>query len=325
MPRRRIPLWTTLLPLAAGVLVWIVLWRGYAAGFEREIRAIVPADGPISIGGFPYRLEADLGSVRLRHRDEALQLALDAEDVRVNRVPWQRDRQVISLGASQARVALSPLPAAEVEVDSPAAQASLRLADGRIARLSAVWQAPTIGTRLLPVAITAERFEAHLRETPSADGTRAPASPRLPTQVQLVLAGEGVRLGAGAPLKLALDSELTAAGPIASFAGWQKDGTVEIRALTLSDGTGEVARLSATLVPDGAGRLRVAGAIQTVCPASVRAALAGAPPVSEKRTRQPETVAFEGRLPGELAVDTRDPARPPAPVRGQQPACPRLR
>jgi hypothetical protein len=324
MPRR-VPLWLALLPLAAGILVWIVLWRGYAAGFEAELRRILPADSAIAIGGFPYRLEADLGAVRLQHRDAALELDLRADGVRVNRVPWQRDRQVISLGKSQARAALAPLAAAEVIVDSPAAQASLRLAEGRIARLSAVWQAPTIGTRLLPVAVIADRFEAHLRETPSANGGREPANPRLPTQVQLVLGGEGVRFGGGSPLKFALDSELTAAGPIASFARWQADGTVEIRALTLADATGEVARLSATLVPDGDGRLRIAGTIQTVCPASVRAALAGAPPVSEKRTRQPETVAFEGRLPADVVVDARDPARPPAPVRGQQPDCPRLR
>ncbi len=325
MAGRRFPLWITLLPLVAGILVWALVWRGYAAGFERELRSLLPADAPVGIGGFPYRLEADLGAVKLDHADVALQLALAAEAVRVNRVPWQRERQVITLGQSQARAALAPIPAAEMVVDSPAAQASLRLDEGRIARLSAVWQAPTIGTRLLPVAITAGTFEAHVRETPSADGSRQPANPRLPTQVQLVLAGEQVRFGGGAPLRFALDSELTAAGPIASFARWQQDGTVEIRALTLSDSTGEVARLSATLVPDGAGRLRIAGTVETVCPASVRAALDGAPPVREQRARRPETISFEGLLPGDIRVATRDPARPLPPVRGQQPDCPRLR
>lgn len=325
MARRRIPLWLALLPLAAGILVWLILWRGYAAGFERELRTVVPADVPIAVGGFPYRLEADLGSLTLAHDDVALHLSVAAEGVRVNRVPWQPARQVITLGRSRARAALGPIPAAEVMVDSPAAQASLRLDSGRIARLSVVWQAPTIAARLLPVALTASRFEAHLRETPSADGASQPANPRLPTQVQLVLAGEAVRFGGGAPLRLALDSELTAAGPIASFASWQQDGTVEIRALTLSDGTGEVARLSATLVPDGAGRLRVAGTVETVCPASVRAALDGLPPVSEKRSRRPEAVAFEGLLPGDLRVAPRDPAKPTPPVRGQLPDCPRLR
>ncbi|MFN7175250.1 MAG: hypothetical protein ACK4MT_11250, partial [Thermaurantiacus tibetensis] len=101
--------------------------------------------------------------------------------------------------------------------------------------------------------------------------------------------------------------------------------TAEIRSLTLSDPTGEVARLSATLVPDGAGRLRVAGTIETVCPASVRAALEGAPPVSEQRSRRPETIAFEGLLPRDLRVAPRDPSKPPPPVRAQEPECPRLR
>jgi hypothetical protein len=322
---RRIPLWATLIPLALGIAVWGFVWRGYAAGFEADLRQVLPADVGVDAGGFPYRLEARLDSVKLDHRDAALELGLAAEGATINRVPWQRDRQVITVGKSQARAALAPLTGANVVLDAPEALASLRLDAERIARLSLVWQKPAITTGLIAIPIRADSFEAHLRETP-AGGTVGgkPAGPRLPTQAQLVLSGEAVRFGAGAPLKLALDSEMTGPGPITSLAGWERGGTAEIRSATLSDATGEVARLAGTLAADG-GRLRLAGTVETVCPATVRAAIAGEPAPREMRSRVPERIAIGGTLPGGLTAAPRDPAKPPPPVRGQEPPCPALR
>lgn len=320
---RRVPLWATLIPLLLGIAVWGFIWRGYEAQFEEDLRKVLPADADIDAAGFPYRLEARLGTLKLEHRDAALALGLAAEAATVNRVPWQRDRQVMTAGRSQAQAALAPLAGATVVVDAPEALASLRLDGPRIARLSVVWQAPTIRTGLFAPEVKAATFEAHLRETP-ASSTAAAAGPRLPTQAQLVLSGEQVRFGDGAPLKLALDSEMTAPGPITSLAGWEKGGTAEIRSATLSDATGEVARLSATLVAEG-GRLRIAGTVETVCPATVRAAIAGTRAPEEKRTRVPERIAIGGTLPGAMTAAARDPAKPPAPVRGQQPPCPKLR
>ncbi len=317
----RIPLWATLIPLLLGIAVWGFIWRGHEAGFEADLRKVLPADVAIDAAGFPYRLEARLATVKLEHRDSALELGLAAEDATINRVPWQRDRQVITMGQSQARAALTPLAGANVVVDAPEALASLRLDDERIARLSVVWQTPTIATGLFAVPVKADSFEAHLRETPA--DTKA-AGPRLPTQAQLVLSGMGVRFGGGAPLKLALDSEMTGPGPITSLAGWEQGGTAEIRSATLSDATGEVARLSATLVAED-GQLRLAGTVETVCPATVRAAFAGTRAPEEKRSRVPERIAIGGTLPGGLAAAPRDPARPPPPVRGQEPPCPTLR
>jgi hypothetical protein len=319
---RRIPLWATLIPLVLGIAVWAFVWRGYEAQFEADLKKVLPADRAIDAGGFPYRLEARLETLKLAHRDTALDLGLAAEDATVNRVPWQRDRQVMTAGRSQARAALTPIAGADVVVDAPEALASLRLDGPRIARLSIVWQKPAITTGLFAPAVTADSVEAHLRETPASDAK--PAGPRLPTQAQLVLAGEAVRFGAGAPLKLALDSELTAPGPINSLAGWEKGGTAEIRSATLSDPTGEVARLSATLVADG-GRLRLAGTVETVCPATVRAAFAGTRAPPEQRSRVAERIAISGTLPGGLTAAPRDPAKPRPPVRGQEPPCPALR
>jgi hypothetical protein len=320
---RRFPLWTTLIPLVAGIAVWAFIWRGYAADFEADLQSVLPPDTAIEAGGFPYRLEARLGTMKLEQQDAALELALAVEEASVNRVPWQRDRQVISLGASQARAALGPITGADFVIDAPAAQASLRLDGKRIARLSAVWQQPAIRTGLFEAPLKASQFEAHLRETP-ATGAAADGRSPLPTQVQLVLSGTDLRIAEGAPLAFGLTGDLTAPGPITSLATWQQGGTGEIRSAVLSDATGEVARLSATVSADGA-RLRVAGTVETVCPASVRAAIAGAPAPAEQRSRKPERIAISGTLPGGLEAAPRDPGKPPPPVRAQEPPCPRMR
>lgn len=317
----RFPLWATLLPLLVGILVWGLLWRGQAAGFEADLQKILPS-AEIVVTGFPYRLEAKVAPVRLSHQDTALVASLTAPEVSVNRVPWQPDRQVINLTGSTASIALKPILGAAARITAPEAQASLRLDQGRIARLSGVWEEPKLETGLLPVAATARHFEAHLRETPSSKA--APASPRLPTQVQLMLSARALRLGGSDSLDFVLDSDLTARAAIESLAGWASGGTAEIRAATLTDATGEVARLSATLVDDK-GELRLAGTIESVCPANVRAAIAGLPPVSEKRLRKPERIAIGGTLPGNIQAAPPTAGRPAGPVRGQEPPCPRLR
>jgi hypothetical protein len=282
----RIPLWVTLAPLALGVLVWWLVWRGYAADFEAEVAAILPAGAGVSATGFPYRLETRIPDVDVAHSDAALRTRLRAAEVAVNRVPWQKDRQVLNFTRPVAELALAPLAGATVRVESKEAQASLRLDGLRIARASAVWEAPAISTGLFAAPVSAARFEAHLRETPSENGAREPRNPRLPTQAQLVLSGTDVRFGSGDPLSFALDSEITAGAPLEALSQWASGGTVELRNVTLSDATGEVARMSGTIVPTGAGALRIAGTVETVCPANVRAAIAGLPPISEKRVRK---------------------------------------
>ena len=323
----RWPLWTMLVPLVAGAVVWFFLWGGHRDRLVADMQRFLPPGTDIATGGFPYRLEAKVAPLNVGRDDVALQSRLTASAVTVNRQPWQPARQVLNLTDSVAELQLLPIAGANVRVTAGKAQASLRVEAGKIARLSMVWEAPELLTGLLPVPVSAEKLEAHFRETPAMKGTGAimKASPRLPTQDQFVVSGTAVRFGKGDALGLQMDSEMTAKGPIASLADWLEGGTVEVRSLILTDKTGEVARLKATFVPGVAGDLRVAGTIETVCPASVRAAIAGLPPVSEKRTRKALLLPFEGVLPGGIVMAAADPAKPPPPVRGQQPACPRLR
>jgi hypothetical protein len=96
--------------------------------------------------------------------------------------------------------------------------------------------------------------------------------------------------------------------------------------MTGSDATGEIFKLDATIVPLGTGT-RLAGAITTVCPMAVQAALNGSVPPAEQRLRSPVRLALETSLPAGGAValsgitaDLATRAR-----RGQVPACPRLR
>ncbi|MGL6044690.1 MAG: hypothetical protein ACRC1J_12275 [Sandaracinobacteroides sp.] len=321
----RLPLWAMLVPLIVGIGIWAVVWSGFERRFAADLASVLPAGTVLETGGFPYRLEATAGPLVVAHDDRALQLRARAGELQVNRVPWQRDRQVLNLRDVEAQLGLKPIRGAVVRVAAPSAQASLRLESDRISRLSIVWETPTIQTGLFATPAVAKQFEAHLRETPGAAGPAAPGNPRLPTQVQLVLSGSDVRFGGGAPLALALDSELTARAAIDSLDSWANGGTAEIRSAILSDSTGEVARMKATLVPDGAGSLRLSGTVLTVCPMSVRAAVGGTAPVAELRTRRPELVAISGTLPGGLVASVRDPAKPAAPVRRQEPPCPRLR
>lgn len=318
----RFPLWLTLLPLAAGILVWHLVWTGYANDFKAETAALLPPGTRISSGGFPYRLQVEAQEIDQRHQGASLVARLRADTLTAHRVPWQKDRQVMNFVAPEVELALVGLPDVRVRITAPHAQASLRTEPGRIARLSTVWEQPEIQTGLFPGGFTATGFEAHVREIPAAPSE--PASPRLPAQGQIRLSGTGLRHGDSAPFTLSLDAEITAAAPIRSYAIWAAGGTVEIRDLRLTDPTGEILRVKATLVPDGKGRIRIAGTLETVCPATIRAAASGQPAAREMRARQPLLLAFSGNLPGEISVEPAPPGKPAPPVRGQLPPCPAL-
>lgn len=319
----RFPLWLMPLPLLAGILIWYWIWDGYRDTFVTRIEALFPGTA-LTSGGFPYRLEVDIAPVMIGRQDSALGVSLTADEVRINRVPWQKDRQVLGVKGPEARIDVRPLTGASISARAVDAVASLRLAPDHIARLSIVWARPQFVTGLLPGTLTAEKFESHLRETPAPASVDAPENPRLPTQAQLVLHGEQMRWNGGDPLSMRMEAEFTANGPLNSYAAWAVDGTAEMESLTLDDATGRLALIQATLVPDGKGRLRIAGTIETVCPATIRALAAGDAPPAEMRTRRPISLAFSGMLPGGIQVSPPDPTRPPPPVRGQQPPCPRF-
>ena len=311
-----------LLPLAGGALIWFFLWSGHRDRLLADMQRLLPEGTAIATGGFPYRLEATVAPLKVVRQDVALQSRITARLLSVNRQPWQPDRQVLNLADSIASLKLTPLAGATLAIAAAEVQASLRMEAGRIARLSVQWELPEVASGLLTGELKASSMEAHFRETPA---TGEGSSPRLPTQDQFVVSAVAVRSGAGDPLDMQLDGEITGRAPIRSFAIWADGGTVEIRSLLLSDGTGEVARIVATLVPGPAGDVRIAGTIETVCPMSFRAAVAGLPPVSEKRTRKAQTLPFSGVLPSGITIPDADSARPAPPVRGQEPPCPRLR
>jgi hypothetical protein len=319
MPRRRIPLWVTLVPLALGIGLWYLMWTGWRDRLAEALADVLPAGTEISIGGFPYRLEARTGPVALSHRDEALRLSLEARALAVNRQPWRLDRQVINLTAPRASFAIAPFPAIRAEVSAPMAQASLRFDGRRIARGSAVFEEATLSAGILRAPLRAARLEAHLRETPTR--TKAPT---LPTQAQLVVSADALRIGAGAPLALSAALDLAGSEPLNSVAGWRSGGAAELRQISLSDATGEILRASATLRADAFGQMVARGTVETVCPATLRAAAAGLPPVTEKRARKPVAIPFTAILGTSLTLAPPDRNKPPPPVRGQEPDCPRL-
>lgn len=318
MSTRRWPLWTTLIPLGVAVVAWFLVWQGYRDRLAGALGTILPPGTPMAIGGFPYRLEARFGPIDMERRDTALFARLAAREVVVNRQPWRLDRQVISLAAPRLEAGLAPLRGIGARVVAPSAQASLRTAEGRVARLSMVWETPQVALDFLSVPIAADALEAHVRETPA----RTPG-PGLPVQAEAVLQARGLRLGAGTPVDLEAAFALRAGTAVAGLSSWLEGGEVQLGDLVITDATGEVLRLSARLSPGPDGTVSAAGRIETVCPASVRAALLGLPPVTEKRARKPVTIALDAALGGEVRLSPPPPG--PVPVRGQAPDCPRLR
>lgn len=327
-PARRFPLWATLIPLGVGIAGWWWVWNGWANELRAQAQALVPG-AQVAISGFPYRMQATVTPARIGHQGPDLIAGGEADAAVVNRQPWSRDLNVFNLTAPMLRVAVGPLDAAQMSVRAPTAQASLHI-DRRpdnayrgapvLGRLSIVWDRPTISTALLPQTLTATRFEAHARETPSAPG--GDAAPSGPQQAQLVFSGDGVRMGQGAPLRLAAEVQVRGPRPVRGYAAWANGGTAELTRLTLADATGEVLSMTATAVPRGPDLL-MNGALSTVCPETVRAAFAGRPAPSELRLRKAVTIPVQGVAGG--AVRLLDPGPYPTQALKQQPPCPQLR
>ena len=314
---KRVPLWLTVVPLIVAVLGYWFFWNGYKNRFRTEIAAVFPG-APVEIGGFPYRLEAKVGSPRLQSTGD-VSASANAQQAVLNRGPWQRDLTIVRSAQPRIVARIPALASSGLSISAPSAETSLHLdKDRAIARLSTVFDDPTVTLALLGVPVTAGKLEVHFRETP---GRSAEAwSPSLPQRAQIVLAGEGVRT-VGEPLKLAADIRVTGPTRLIDYARWAGKGSVEIHALTLGDSTGEVLRLDGTLVASG-GIPRLTGTIVTSCPQSVRVALTGAPRLHEERLRLPVTLSLSGspgawQL-GNLPTGTRA-------TRAQQPACPVLR
>lgn len=326
---KRIPLWLTIVPLVLGGLLYWHFWSGWRDTLRVDLATVIPG-AAVTIGGFPYRLEAEVARPHYqlggrhdegRPDDGPVGLVLTADRALVNRNPWQRDLTIVRadhlrrFGAS-----IEGLTGADVAGSADTAVSSIHLGPTGIARLSTVLAGIVAETTLFAARINAAHFEVHLRQTRARSNEAWSATP--PEQAQVVLSGTKVRFGAGAPLTFDLDAGVTATARLRDFAGWAAGGTVEIRAATLADASGEVARLTATVVPL-AGTLRLTGTVTTVCPATLAAAVGGTVAAPESRLRNPVRLAFAG-TPGSFVLAA-IPIDAPTAVRGQLPPCPRLR
>jgi hypothetical protein len=314
---RRMPLWVTILPLVAGIGVYWYLWSGWARGFEAALQPWLPGV-PISATGFPYRLEAEIDNAAIT-RDGTVKLGLSASRMRINRGPWRPELTVVqAIGPRFSAVVSAAVSAA---VSGREAQVSIKVENGRLARLSAAISAAEARLGFVPTPLTADSLELHLRER---DDTSAAAGPAGPPRGQFVVSGERFRIGGGDALTLAADTSITGPARLTDYDNWATSGTLEVTSLTLADAHGEVASATATLVPRGRLGLRFAGTVTTVCPASVKAAFDGAPAPAEKRLRLPVRLAFSG-VPGAMLLEGMPADLATRPVKAQLPPCPVLR
>jgi len=320
MATRRFPLWLTLVPLVVGVGGYWLVWSGFRDRFAVDIHAVLPDKTP-SITGFPYRLEDEITAPALSHNSMGLRASASAALAVLNRGPWQPDLTVMAFKAPRFSVAVPPLAGATLILSADLGSASLRLDGARLARLSTHFDKAKFSLGLLPLALTADSVEFHLREIiPVAPTGNSPTHPPV---AQFVLKGTGVRLGTGDPLTLTADFTATGSKLIRSYASWAPRGSIELAALTLTDATGEILHATGSAVPQ-TGALAMAGTITTVCPQMLRAAFTGTSAPPEKRLRSPARLSIT--IQGGVAT-LGDPAGGwgPRPVRGQLPACPVLR
>jgi hypothetical protein len=316
--KRRLPLWLTLVPLLAAGSLYFLLWRSWAGEFRGELARWLP-ESSLSIGGFPYRLEANVASPQVRLRG-TVDLSARAAAARVNRGPWQRELTVVRLEEPVVKVTVSPAIRAAIEARS--ATASINWGDGRLRRQSTIFQAARLSIGNGDIAFTADTLELHLRERNDA-GAAAALAPTMPAKGQLVLGATRMRLAGSDALTMSAEILATGATRLVDYGRWAKDGTLELTRLSLSDGHGEIVTANATLVPQGLSGLQVAGTLTTVCPYAVAAAFAGRSPPPEKRLRLPLRLAFSGDYQALSLAAVPDLARRPR--RDQAPDCPQLR
>jgi hypothetical protein len=318
---RRIPLWATLIPLVVAIAGYRIWWTGERDAFRAAIEQALPGRG-VTMGGFPYRLEAQVEKPGFR-RDGDIFARFAAERLVANRQPWSQDLVVGRLVQPRLQMALPAVAGLRLDIEAASSQTSLRARADRIDRLSSVHDDARIRFMLLPAAATAPSFELHFREIPA---TRDPASrsPALPDQAQIVLSAAALRFGGGDPLAFAADVGIRSAAPVRDVATWRRGGTLELRRMTLRDAHGEILSMAATASPGTTGRMQVAGTIDTVCPFTVQAAFGGRPALAELRTRRPMRLAFSG-MPGDFDLVEPDGGLRAMPVRAQEPPCPVLR
>ena len=316
---KRIPLTATLIPLIVGLLVYYYWWDGRRARFSADLARVLGA--PVVIGGFPYRLEADLGPSALSRVTPLITVRLSAAGLDINRAPVGRPLTVVSALKPVVSAGINGIGATTLTVRAANSRSSLRLTpDGRIARLSNAFEDAVVHSAALALPATARRFEVHIRETPQALDP-ASKSPAYPEQAQLVVRGEGVRYGGGDPVTLTVEFGLNAKAPLARDRAVLDGATFELKKLEIADKTGVIATLSATLSPDQRGRILANGTIQTVCPATVLALLDGKTAPRELRRRHEDDLQWSGRL----GAITATGGVTDAPVRSQEPPCPALR
>ncbi|GGE14022.1 hypothetical protein GCM10011529_20560 [Polymorphobacter glacialis] len=315
---RRIPLWLTLVPLIAALAIYFWLWSGWARAFKAVLTHWLPGT-EIAVTGFPYRLESNPVAPRIS-LGETVKITITAAQARINRGPWRPELTVIGAETPSLSVIVSPLLSASITGKS--VQTSVHIQDARLTRLSSVITGAVARLGLTAAPITADTLELHLRErTP---GPKAVTGPTETPRGQLVITGKALRLGAGDPLSLAADITVTGAARLLGYDAWATTGTLELDSLKLSDPTGEIASAKATITPIGRTGIRFAGTIDTVCPATIAAALQAQPALTEKRLRAPLRLTFEGTpaslritgLPADLATRA---------TRNQLPPCPKAR
>ena len=313
------PFLLALAPLLVGIAVYWFYWRAEADGLAAAVEQATGERPEMS--GFPYRLSASLGSVDIVRGGEALSVRLQGGRTQVGSNPFRSDLYVALIEEPRVAAGARGLDLSSLGIAADVMRGSLRVEDGRIARLSLRAESARIALPLFDSPVQAAPLEFHLRETPD---TRAAAGPTPAGQAEARIAGT-LAWPSGIVTRLSLPVTVTADAPLTSFGGWRSGGTLEVEGGTIAArGGDDLAGFDATLaaLPDGA--LALSGTLSTECPGTVTALLEGrAPTQPEYRTRRPAKFALAGTL-AQPAL-RRLPGPSGGNVRSREPPCPDLR
>lgn len=316
---RRVPLWMAALPLLFGVGGYWLYWKTEAESFGRDLVRFLP-EHDVDLGGFPYRIEADVSAPRLARGRGGVSVMVSASRATINRQPWRSGHVVIAAANISIQAVIPEIAGARFDITAPAGLASVRSAAGILERLSMQFPMASVSLPMVQGNFDASDFQLHVRETPA---TARAVGPTYLSQADIRMSGTLSRPG-GTVFGIEVPMRVTASAPLASVAGWRSGGTVEIEGARLLAPDGSpVAGINATLavLPDGS--ITVSGTIETDCPATVRGLSEGRATGSEFRKRRAQQLAFNASGHGITLGAADGPSG--GPDRNQEPPCPVLR
>lgn len=232
------------------VLAWSAGWFFLAGQLRQQVDMLALGDGEtapqlqcgtLAVGGFPFRLDVDCTNATLVSADTLVEVP----GIRASAMVW-RPTHIIASAQGPARIA-DAFTGLEQEVDWTGMEASLRLDNWRIARLSVMvneveWTDQLFGETLIA---SAPQVELHLLDMPEQHNTQTRRAALAGYMRATDVAAPGIALD---PTNAEVELEVTGLiddirdwGIVPFLPDWQQaGGTLRIVGIRANDGTADL-------------------------------------------------------------------------------------